>query len=70
MNRDKTMAAAPRQWLKIIAYLLSPADTSSPATQQDNQAYDRGVGCETLGRVKLVFWMVVSVILAHLLARL
>jgi hypothetical protein len=70
MHRDEKMAAAPLRWLKIIAYLFSPVDTSSPGAEQGNAASRLGVGCETLGRLKLVFWMVVSVILAHLLSSL
>lgn len=70
MNRDKKMAAAPLRWLKIIAYLFAPVDTSSPGAANGRAVSGLGVGCETLGRLKLVVWMVVSVIIAHLLSRL
>lgn len=70
MNKNQKMTAAPLRWLKIIAYFFSPVDTSSPDTAHGNAASGLGLGCETLGRLKLVFWMVVSVILAQLLSRL
>jgi hypothetical protein len=58
------------KWFKVLAFLVSPVDSTDP------RGIHHATGCclppdhGRLGAVKLVFWMVVSVIIAVMLSQL
>ena len=70
MLAKKRMIRILSHWYQVIAFVISPVDSSNPGGIQQGELCSL-VSCNgILGKLKFVFWVAVSITLAMLLANL